>query len=89
MDAQIPARVRSPIADGILLPGQIAPRPADLRELHDPEFITVWASLRARLALTPAGTPGHPEIKRRYDAARAEYQRRLDGGLPPGRNTGQ
>jgi hypothetical protein len=58
--------------------------PADLgslRELSDPQFITVWATLRGRLATMPAGTAGHLEIKRAYDAAQAEYHRRLDGGL--------
>lgn len=53
----------------------------NLRELPDPEFITLWASLRGRLARTPAGSPGHPEIKSRYEAAKAEFRRRLDGGL--------
>jgi hypothetical protein len=67
----------------------MTPWPAELRELPDPEFITVWASLRARLALTPARSPGPPEIKSRYDAAKAEYRRRLDGGLPTGRTTSQ
>ena len=61
----------------------------DLRELPDPEFITLWSALRARLALAPAGSPGHPELKTRYDAAKAEYQRRLGGGLATGRNTSQ
>ena len=61
-------------------------QPADLRELTDPEFITLWAALRARLALTPAGSPARLELMTRYDAAKAEYQRRIDGGLPTGRN---
>ena len=55
--------------------------PGRLRELPDPQFIAVWAALRGRLATTPAGTAGHHEIKRAYDAAQAEYRRRLDGGL--------
>ncbi len=52
---------------------------ASLRELPDPEFIALWASLRDRLTRTPTGSPGHPEIKSRYDAAKAEFRRRLDG----------
>jgi hypothetical protein len=60
--------------------------PRSLRELPDPEFIALWASLRGRLAQTPAGKSGHPEIKSRYDAAKAEYHRRLGGGLATGRN---
>ena len=63
--------------------------PRSLRELPDPEFIALWASLRGRLALTPAGNSGHPEIKRRYEAARAEFRRRLDGGLAIGRTNRQ
>jgi hypothetical protein len=55
--------------------------PGSLRELSDPQFITVWAILRGRLATMPAGTAAHREIKRAYDAAQAEYRRRLDGGL--------
>jgi hypothetical protein len=63
--------------------------PHRLRELPDPEFIALWASLRGRLALTPAGNSGHPEIKRRYEAAKAEFRRRLDGGLTTGRTNRQ
>ena len=55
--------------------------PATLRELTDPEFIALWASLRGRLARTPVTSAAHPEIKGRYNAAQAEYRRRLDGGL--------
>jgi hypothetical protein len=65
---------------------ETAADPGRLRELPDPEFIAVWASLRGQLARTPAGHPGHPEIKNRYDAAKAEYRRRLDGGLLTGRS---
>lgn len=52
-----------------------------LRELPDPEFIALWASLRGRLAHTPAGSPGHREVKSRYEAAKTEFRHRLDGGL--------
>jgi hypothetical protein len=52
---------------------------SDLRELDDPEFFAHWAAVRYRMAMAPAGTPGHAEIKTRYDAVVAEYRRRLDG----------
>jgi hypothetical protein len=86
MAAHRPLRqLRGQPAPRLRLPGlrstNMTPWPADLRELPDPEFITLWASLRTRLALTPAGSPGHPELKTRYDAAKAEYQRRINGGL--------
>jgi hypothetical protein len=68
---------------------ETAADPASLRELPDPEFITLWAALRGRLAVTPAGNAGHPEIKRQYDAAKAEYARRLAGAASSGRNTSQ
>lgn len=48
-----------------------------LQELSDPEFFTHWTALRTRLALTPKGKPGHAETKARYDAASAEYRRRM------------
>ena len=60
-----------------------------LGELPDPEFIALWAGLRGRLALTPAGSPGHSEIKSQYEAAKAEFRRRLDGGLATGRTNRQ
>lgn len=63
----------------------MTPQPANPRELPDPEFITLWASLRHQLALTPAGSPGHLEIKDRYNAMKTEFLRRLDGGLATGR----
>ncbi len=59
----------------------------DLRELPDPEFIALWARLRGRLAATPAGSPGHLEMKDQYDAMKAEFRRRLDGGLATGGNS--
>ena len=55
---------------------------SDLRELSDPQLITHWAAVRARLALTRAGEPEHTGIKRLYDDALSEYRRRIDGGLP-------
>lgn len=51
----------------------------DLRELSDPEFFAHWAAVRNRLFRAPKGEPGHYEVKRRYDAVTAEYQRRIDG----------
>jgi hypothetical protein len=53
----------------------------NLRELPDPEFIALWASLRGQLAQTPVDSDAHPGIKGRYDEAKAEFRRRLDGGL--------
>jgi hypothetical protein len=51
----------------------------NLRELDDPAFLTYWAAVRNQLALTPLGSPKHPEIKRLYDAAASEYRRRIYG----------
>lgn len=48
-----------------------------LRELGDPEFFTQWAAVRASLAYAPRDA----EVKRSYDAAKAEFRRRIDGGL--------
>jgi hypothetical protein len=59
----------------------IAAATGNLRELADPEFIALWASLRGQLARTPIDSAAHPEIKDRYDKAKAEFRRRLDGGL--------
>jgi hypothetical protein len=53
----------------------------DLQELGDPEFFAHWAAVRERLIRTPKDSPGHPEVKRQYDAVTAEYYRRIDGGL--------
>jgi hypothetical protein len=52
---------------------------SDLRELSDPEFFARWAEVRQRYAVTPKSSPGHPESKQDYDAAVAEYRRRMDG----------
>jgi hypothetical protein len=48
-----------------------------LRALGDPEFFTHWAAVRNRLA----SAPGDAEVKRRYEAVKAEFRRRIDGGL--------
>jgi len=53
----------------------------DLRALSDPQLITHWADVRARLALTRADEPEHAGIKRLHDDALTEYRRRIDGGL--------
>jgi hypothetical protein len=50
---------------------------ADLAGLDDPALIAHWASTRTALALTARDDPGHAEVKRRYDAALAEYRRRV------------
>ena len=40
-------------------------------------LITHWADARRRLALTPKDDPRHAEVKQAYDAALAEYRRRV------------
>jgi hypothetical protein len=50
---------------------------ARLRKLGDPEFFTRWAAIRVSLAYAP----GDAEVKRRYDAVKEEFRRRIDGGL--------
>jgi hypothetical protein len=50
---------------------------ARIRELGDPEFFTQWAAVRTSLAYAP----GDAEVKRRYDAVKAEFRRRINGGL--------
>ena len=62
-------------------PIQQKDRVGDLQKLSDPEFFTRWAAVRTRLALTTEGKQGHGEIKRQYDVMKAEYRRRIDGGL--------
>jgi hypothetical protein len=49
-----------------------------LQGISDPELMTRYTAARTRLALTPAGKPGHGEVKRAYDALLAEYRRRMD-----------
>jgi hypothetical protein len=51
-----------------------------LRELGDPEFFAQWAALRNSIARTPRDA----EVKRRYDEVKAEFRRRIDGGLAAG-----
>jgi hypothetical protein len=50
----------------------------DLADLDDPALIAHWASARSALALTPRDDPGRGAIKAAYDAALAEYRRRVD-----------
>jgi hypothetical protein len=50
-----------------------------LQELSDPEFFAHWAAVRNRVLSTPKGRPEHREVRRRYDAAAAEYRRRIHG----------
>jgi hypothetical protein len=52
-----------------------------LRELSDPEFMTHWAAVRLRLALTSVRDAEHARFKHLYDNAVAEYRRRMDGAL--------
>jgi hypothetical protein len=49
----------------------------DLEDLDDPALIAYWAGVRGRLALTPRDDPRHAEVKLLYDAALAEYRRRV------------
>lgn len=49
----------------------------DLAGMGDPDLIRHWADVRTRLALTRKDSPEHAEVKRAYDAALAEYRRRL------------
>jgi hypothetical protein len=56
---------------------------ADLAAMDDPALITHWADARRRLALTPKAAPGHAEAKRTYDAALAEYRRRVAAEAAP------
>lgn len=50
----------------------------DLAAMDDPALITQWAAARSELALTPKDSPRHAAVKAAYDAARAEYRRRVE-----------
>jgi hypothetical protein len=50
---------------------------ADLAAMDDPALITHWAAVRSQLALTPKDSPHHVAVKAAYDAALAEYRRRI------------
>jgi hypothetical protein len=50
-----------------------------LAGLDDAAFFAYWAATRTRLSLTPVTSPGHCAIKAEYDAALAEYRRRMNG----------
>jgi hypothetical protein len=50
-----------------------------LTGMDDPALITHWASARSELALTPKDSPRHAKVKATYDAALAEYRRRVAG----------
>ena len=50
---------------------------ADLAAMDDPDLIRHWADVRTRLALTSKDSPHHAEVKAMYDAALAEYRRRV------------
>lgn len=45
--------------------------------LSDPEFFAYWAAARNSLAYAL----GNSDVKRRYDIAKAEFRRRIEGGL--------
>jgi hypothetical protein len=59
-----------------------------LRELSDPEFMTHWAAVRLRLALTSVRDAEHARFKHLYDDALAEYRRRMEGALAVKRGDG-
>jgi hypothetical protein len=50
--------------------------------MDDPTFIRHWSEARSKLALTPKDSPRHAEVKRAYEAALAEYRRRVEGAAP-------
>jgi hypothetical protein len=56
---------------------------SDLTGLDDPALITRWAAARNELALTSRDSPRHADVKRAYDAALAEYRRRVTGQAAP------
>ncbi len=53
---------------------------SDLAAMDDPALITHWATVRSELALTPKDNPRHAAVKAAYDAALAEYRRRIAAG---------
>jgi hypothetical protein len=55
---------------------------SELARMDDPAFIRHWSEARSKLALTPKDSPRHAEVKRAYDAALAEYRRRVEGADP-------
>lgn len=56
---------------------------SDLADMDDPELIAHWAAVRNELALTPRDSPRHASIKATYDAALAEYRRRVSAEVAP------
>jgi hypothetical protein len=50
----------------------------ELQQLTDPELMLRVTAARSRLAYTPAGKPGHADVKAGYDRLRDEYRRRMD-----------
>jgi hypothetical protein len=61
----------------------IATDTSDLAAIDDPALITHWAAIRSELALTPKDRPRYGEIKAAYDAALAEYRRRVAAEAAP------
>jgi hypothetical protein len=64
-------------ANGGRMETDMASDTGDLAAMDDPALITHWASVRSQLALTPKDDPRHAEVKAAYDAALAEYRRRV------------
>ena len=56
---------------------------ADLAAMDDPALITHWAAIRGELALTRKDNPRHTAVKAAYDAALAEYRRRVAAEATP------
>lgn len=55
----------------------------DLAAMDDPALITHWAAVRSKLALTPKSSLRHADVKAAYDAALAEYRRRIAAEAAP------
>jgi hypothetical protein len=56
---------------------------SDLTEMDDPALITHWAGVRSQLALTAKDSPRFDAVKRAYDAALAEYRKRVEPKAAP------
>jgi hypothetical protein len=61
---------------------QASTEDTDLQSLSDPEFFAHWAAVRSRLALAPTGG-SREDARREYEAAAAEYRRRMGGAESP------
>lgn len=48
-----------------------------IRELSDPEFLTMWSAARIRVALTWKGSPERESARETYAVLTSEYRRRM------------